>query len=232
MAVSNDDARSFALFLAPTMSFASASLMDEVIKDYGTEAAFGAAAMAFAGWSTLQMLTGQPSIVKVSAAARSDFSLVCPSVGASVCALIASAAFFVNHPVSLAGFPAASWWTALDWKAIVSASVLVASTMWLAVMYFVSLLHQSIASEKPLVFAKPPKYDGANAKRFTEARSQRLKDDHMDADVIIVGAGTAGAALATVLARQGRHVMLIERSEEVPVSPHDCTLGMVGALTA
>eukprot|EP01138_Halocafeteria_seosinensis_P014442 gb/GECG01014743.1/.p1 GENE.gb/GECG01014743.1/~~gb/GECG01014743.1/.p1 ORF type:complete len:600 (+),score=48.76 gb/GECG01014743.1/:1-1800(+) len=32
-----------------------------------------------------------------------------------------------------------------------------------------------------------------------------------DADVIVVGAGTAGASIATSLARQGRHVKLIER---------------------
>lgn len=32
-----------------------------------------------------------------------------------------------------------------------------------------------------------------------------------DADVIVVGAGTAGAAVATTLARQGRHVKLIEK---------------------
>ena len=33
----------------------------------------------------------------------------------------------------------------------------------------------------------------------------------MDADVVIVGAGTAGASMATVLARQGKRVTLIER---------------------
>lgn len=33
----------------------------------------------------------------------------------------------------------------------------------------------------------------------------------MDSDVVIVGAGTAGAAMASVLARQGKTVTLIER---------------------
>ncbi len=37
-------------------------------------------------------------------------------------------------------------------------------------------------------------------------------------DVIIVGAGTCGAALAVSLGRQGRRVLLIERSMIVPVS--------------
>lgn len=34
---------------------------------------------------------------------------------------------------------------------------------------------------------------------------------HFDADVVIIGAGTAGAALATVLARDGKRVVMIER---------------------
>jgi FAD binding domain len=36
-------------------------------------------------------------------------------------------------------------------------------------------------------------------------------------EVVIVGAGCAGSTLAITLARQGRRVMVIERSEEIPV---------------
>lgn len=43
----------------------------------------------------------------------------------------------------------------------------------------------------------------------------RNKSDPVD--VVIVGAGTAGAALAITLARQGRRVMVIERSLAIPV---------------
>ena len=42
-------------------------------------------------------------------------------------------------------------------------------------------------------------------------RSTAALSPDYDADVVIVGAGTAGAALATVLARDGKRVVLIER---------------------
>jgi hypothetical protein len=46
-----------------------------------------------------------------------------------------------------------------------------------------------------------------------------------DVDVIIVGAGTAGSTLAVSLARQGRKVLLIERSFHIPVSDaHHCAM--------
>lgn len=39
---------------------------------------------------------------------------------------------------------------------------------------------------------------------------------HHDADVVIVGAGILGSALATTLARQGRSVILLEKSLKQP----------------
>ncbi len=38
-----------------------------------------------------------------------------------------------------------------------------------------------------------------------------------NADVIVVGAGTSGATMATALARQGKKVILLERSLEMQV---------------
>ncbi len=38
-----------------------------------------------------------------------------------------------------------------------------------------------------------------------------------NADVIVVGAGTTGASMATALARQGKKVILLERSLDLPV---------------
>ncbi len=38
-----------------------------------------------------------------------------------------------------------------------------------------------------------------------------------NADVIVVGAGTTGASMATALARQGKKVILLERSLDIPV---------------
>lgn len=43
------------------------------------------------------------------------------------------------------------------------------------------------------------------------ADGEPLAAADVDADVVIVGAGTAGASMATVLARQGKRVTLIER---------------------
>ena len=44
-----------------------------------------------------------------------------------------------------------------------------------------------------------------------------VKPPTEDYDVVIVGAGTCGASLAVCLGRQGRRVLLVERSMEVPV---------------
>jgi hypothetical protein len=49
----------------------------------------------------------------------------------------------------------------------------------------------------------------ADGEPATAAAAAGCRD--MDADVVIVGAGTAGASMATVLARQGKRVTLIER---------------------
>lgn len=50
----------------------------------------------------------------------------------------------------------------------------------------------------------------AGAPTAAAAAARPLRPEY-DADVVIVGAGTAGAALATVLARDGKRVVVIER---------------------
>lgn len=51
---------------------------------------------------------------------------------------------------------------------------------------------------------------------FQQSPSPEKSTKHQDADVIIVGCGVGGAALATTLARDGRKVLVIERSMSFP----------------
>jgi hypothetical protein len=113
--------------------------------------------------------------------------------------------------------PTATEEARIDFRAIVAIITLALCTTYAIAFCGVSLVWRAIDDGAPA----PPraaKTSPANAKRMAVARKQRLKDDNMDADVIIVGAGTAGAALAAVLGRQGKHVLLLERSDEIPVS--------------
>lgn len=50
--------------------------------------------------------------------------------------------------------------------------------------------------------------------RPDEAAERRVR--HHEADVVVVGAGIVGSALATTLGRQGRSVILVERSLKEP----------------
>jgi squalene monooxygenase len=50
---------------------------------------------------------------------------------------------------------------------------------------------------------------------FTDEKEKRRRDHH-DAEVVIVGAGVVGSALAVALANQGRSVVLLERSLKQP----------------
>ena len=52
---------------------------------------------------------------------------------------------------------------------------------------------------------------GSPASRAQAGPHPSARASAYDADVVIVGAGTAGAALAAVLARDGRKVVVIER---------------------
>ena len=50
---------------------------------------------------------------------------------------------------------------------------------------------------------------------FADEKEKRRRDHH-DADVVIIGAGVVGSALAVALANQGRSVILLERSLKQP----------------
>jgi squalene monooxygenase len=50
----------------------------------------------------------------------------------------------------------------------------------------------------------------------TSLLQERRRKKHREADVVIVGAGIAGSALAVALGNQGRSVILLERSLKEP----------------
>jgi squalene monooxygenase len=50
----------------------------------------------------------------------------------------------------------------------------------------------------------------------TSLLQEKRLENHHEADIIIVGAGIAGCALATALGKQGRSVILLERSLKEP----------------
>ena len=60
---------------------------------------------------------------------------------------------------------------------------------------------------------------GRSSRNHSHSATPRKEGE--PADVIIVGAGTAGASLAAVLARQGRQVTVIESQIDIPVRPID-----------
>lgn len=51
--------------------------------------------------------------------------------------------------------------------------------------------------------------------RFQERQRHRREQDH-EADIVIIGAGIAGCALAVAFGNQGRSVILLERSLKEP----------------
>jgi len=104
-----------------------------------------------------------------------------------------------------------------DARAIVSALSLLVVATYMIAYCGVSMVWRAIEEDSSALL-KPARVP-VSASRMSAARRERLRKDGMDADVIIVGAGTAGAALAAVLARQGKHVIVVERSEDIPVSP-------------
>ncbi|KAK2780697.1 Squalene epoxidase [Onygenales sp. PD_12] len=65
--------------------------------------------------------------------------------------------------------------------------------------------------------AIPPRLpNGITGPRVFADESERRRIEHHEADVLIVGAGIAGCALAVALGKQGRSVLLLERSLKEP----------------
>lgn len=73
----------------------------------------------------------------------------------------------------------------------------------------VAFIHNDVAA---LQGGKPGSHrrDGGVSMTAHDRESRPMNPEY-DADVVIVGAGTAGATLATILAREGHKVVLIER---------------------
>lgn len=95
---------------------------------------------------------------------------------------------------------------AFSQPAFILAVVAVTSSLLYFFAFFgIAFIYQDVAS----VEARTSEEQHA-ATTSGSVRSGEMQPKY-DADVVIVGAGTAGAALATVLARDGKKVVLIER---------------------
>lgn len=63
----------------------------------------------------------------------------------------------------------------------------------------------------------PHMYDSpSETSSRTSFLQEKRRKEHNDADVVVVGAGIAGCAIAVALGRQGRSVILLERSLKTP----------------
>ena len=69
----------------------------------------------------------------------------------------------------------------------------------------------------PLILDTPPSEEESDCKAqpLKDLREERRRAHH-EGDVVIVGAGVLGSAIATTLARQGRSVILLEKSWKQP----------------
>ncbi|GAM88872.1 hypothetical protein ANO11243_069060 [Dothideomycetidae sp. 11243] len=67
----------------------------------------------------------------------------------------------------------------------------------------------------PLILDSPPPSSPAPSDMEHDERSQR-REIHHEADVVIIGAGVLGCAVAVALAQQGRSVILLEKSLKQP----------------
>ncbi|KAA0152935.1 hypothetical protein FNF29_03459 [Cafeteria roenbergensis] len=139
----------------------------------------------------------------------------------NIAALLAAAAACTSlvraPPAGSNGWQAMPDFASLDTRTIVAVATLIVCLTYAFAFCGVALVWRAIEDEsqnESMRVPKPLPVDAA--KRMAAARMERLRAAGMDADVIIVGAGTAGAALATRLGRQGRNVIIIERSNDIP----------------
>lgn len=86
------------------------------------------------------------------------------------------------------------------------------SMLYFFAFFGVAFVHQDVTemAAHQHQAARGSRVSGGAAAAAGTARAPP-NSDGSDADVVIVGAGTVGAALATVLARQGKRVTVIER---------------------
>lgn len=85
------------------------------------------------------------------------------------------------------------------------------SLLYFFAFFGVAFVHGDVAD-----LAAEPQPAAGNGGR---AGGRAVSTDGSDADVVIVGAGTAGAALAAVLARSGKRVTMVERCVSMLVQP-------------
>lgn len=188
-----------------------------LLSEWTIEGALGGAAGALVAYCGVELAL-RPMAIKTPSAPRAPRWDLFAVFNAAACLAGTSALLTLWKYLPTSVDEAAA--LKLDVRAMVAALTLAVSATYAIAFCGVSLVWRAIEDDTGGL-PRATKASPEAATRMAEARRQRLKDDNMDADVIIVGAGTAGATLAAVLGRQGRHVLLLERSDDIPVSAHD-----------